>query len=130
MGSTDRTRRVSAGVLRVIIASAHVPTGHHLGVDALAARARAGRRPGRPQRPLCPLRAAAAPLGERPPAALGARSSDTPDLVQETLLNTFRNIEGFEFRDEGAQAPVRRRCWMRSPRPDPPTTGARSAWAR
>jgi len=56
--------------------------------------------------------------------------SDTPDLVQETLLNTFRNIEGFEFRDEGAQAPVRRRCWMRSPRPDPPTTGARSAWAR
>jgi RNA polymerase sigma-70 factor (ECF subfamily) len=28
--------------------------------------------------------------------------SDTPDLVQETLLQTFRKIEGFEHRGEGA----------------------------
>src|SRR5262245_36042299 len=28
--------------------------------------------------------------------------SDTQDLVQETLLQTFRNIEGFEARSEGA----------------------------
>jgi RNA polymerase sigma-70 factor, ECF subfamily len=28
--------------------------------------------------------------------------SDTPDLVQETLLNTFKKIEGFEHRGEGA----------------------------
>jgi RNA polymerase sigma-70 factor (ECF subfamily) len=28
--------------------------------------------------------------------------ADTPDLVQETLLQTFRNIEGFEHRGDGA----------------------------
>jgi RNA polymerase sigma-70 factor (ECF subfamily) len=28
--------------------------------------------------------------------------SDTPDLVQETLLQTFKKIEGFEHRGEGA----------------------------
>jgi len=28
--------------------------------------------------------------------------SDTPDLVQETLLETFRKIDGFEHRGEGA----------------------------
>jgi len=28
--------------------------------------------------------------------------SDTPDLVQETLLQTFRKIDGFEHRGEGA----------------------------
>jgi RNA polymerase sigma-70 factor (ECF subfamily) len=28
--------------------------------------------------------------------------SDTPDLVQESLLQTFRNIDGFEHRGEGA----------------------------
>jgi RNA polymerase sigma-70 factor, ECF subfamily len=28
--------------------------------------------------------------------------SDTPDLVQEALLQTFRNIDGFEHRGEGA----------------------------
>ncbi len=28
--------------------------------------------------------------------------ADTPDLVQETLLQTFKNIEGFEHRGEGA----------------------------
>ena len=28
--------------------------------------------------------------------------ADTPDLVQETLLQTFRNIDGFEHRGEGA----------------------------
>jgi len=28
--------------------------------------------------------------------------ADTPDLVQETLFRTFRNIEGFEHRGEGA----------------------------
>jgi RNA polymerase sigma-70 factor (ECF subfamily) len=32
-----------------------------------------------------------------------ARSvSDTPDLVQEALLHTFKNIEGFDHRGEGA----------------------------
>jgi RNA polymerase sigma factor (sigma-70 family) len=38
--------------------------------------------------------------------------SDTPDLVQETLLNTFRNIEGFEYRDEGALQSYLRRAVM------------------
>lgn len=28
--------------------------------------------------------------------------TDTHDLVQDTLLRTFRNIEGFEYRSEGA----------------------------
>jgi RNA polymerase sigma-70 factor (ECF subfamily) len=28
--------------------------------------------------------------------------SDTPDLVQETLLQTFKNIDGFQHRGEGA----------------------------
>jgi RNA polymerase sigma-70 factor (ECF subfamily) len=28
--------------------------------------------------------------------------ADTPDLVQETLLGTFKKIEGFEHRGEGA----------------------------
>ena len=28
--------------------------------------------------------------------------ADTPDLVQDTLLQTFRNIDGFEHRGEGA----------------------------
>jgi RNA polymerase sigma-70 factor (ECF subfamily) len=28
--------------------------------------------------------------------------SDTPDLVQEALLHTFKNIEGFDHRGEGA----------------------------
>jgi RNA polymerase sigma-70 factor (ECF subfamily) len=38
--------------------------------------------------------------------------SDTPDLVQETLLNTFRNIEGFEYREEGALQSYLRRAVM------------------
>jgi RNA polymerase sigma-70 factor (ECF subfamily) len=28
--------------------------------------------------------------------------ADTPDLVQETLIQTFKKIEGFEYRGEGA----------------------------
>lgn len=38
--------------------------------------------------------------------------SDTPDLVQETLLNAFRNIEGFEHRGEGALQLYLRRAVM------------------
>ena len=38
--------------------------------------------------------------------------SDTPDLVQETLLNTFRNIEGFEHRGEGGLQLYLRRAVM------------------
>jgi RNA polymerase sigma-70 factor (ECF subfamily) len=38
--------------------------------------------------------------------------SDTPDLVQETLLNAFRNIEGFEPRGEGALQSYLRRAVM------------------
>jgi RNA polymerase sigma-70 factor, ECF subfamily len=38
--------------------------------------------------------------------------SDTPDLVQETLFNTFRNIEGFEYRAEGALQLYLRRAVM------------------
>ena len=28
--------------------------------------------------------------------------ADTPDLVQDTMLQVFKNIEGFEHRGEGA----------------------------
>jgi RNA polymerase sigma-70 factor (ECF subfamily) len=38
--------------------------------------------------------------------------SDTPDLVQETLLNTFRNIEGFEHQGEGTFQRYLRRAVM------------------
>jgi RNA polymerase sigma-70 factor, ECF subfamily len=37
---------------------------------------------------------------------------DTPDLVQETLLQTFKNIDGFEHRGEGAFYAYLRRAVM------------------
>jgi RNA polymerase sigma factor (sigma-70 family) len=38
--------------------------------------------------------------------------SDTPDLVQETLFNTFKNIDSFEHREEGALQSYLRRAVM------------------
>ena len=38
--------------------------------------------------------------------------SDTPDLVQETLLQTFKKIEGFEHRGEGARQAYLRQAVM------------------
>jgi len=38
--------------------------------------------------------------------------ADTPDLVQETLLGVFRNIEGFDHRGEGALQAYLRQALM------------------
>jgi DNA-directed RNA polymerase specialized sigma24 family protein len=36
--------------------------------------------------------------------------ADTPDLVQETLIQVFKKIEGFEHRGEGALQAYLRQC--------------------
>jgi RNA polymerase sigma-70 factor, ECF subfamily len=41
-------------------------------------------------------------VGERAPAPLGRDLADTDDLVQETLAQTFKKIDGFEPRRVGA----------------------------
>ena len=53
--------------------------------------------------------------------------SDTQDLVQETLLQTFRKMEGFEFRGEGALQAYLRQALMNRIRDELRRFGRRGA---